>query len=344
MPIPHQFADRIIREALHDPQNLRELLEFVLGEDLASQLDYDNIEYEDTRFLLPDMHGREADLICRVRLRGEEESTDMYICILIEHQSEPEDCMPLRMLEYGVCHWRRLWDLGPKHQTASLPGILPIVFYTGQRPWRSKRQLGDLIQSQDFPPAQAPLWPIAYLNLAEHSTDELLRSKRAWHKALAVARAEGEEDLGRFSKVLGAAAHDIDKLPDIDQPRHWRLLEFILRWVAARRPDEEHEVLYKVAVQQIRPEHHEQIRDMSSKIRLTFEEASELRAQERYERGKAEAELETCRTLLRTLLEKRFGALSDVLRCRIEDSMDIEALRGWFDQALDIASPDELTL
>ena len=98
--------------------------------------------------------------------------------------------------------------------------------------------------------------------------------------------------------------------------------------------------------------HQEQIRDMSSKIRLTFEEASEQRAQERYELGKAEGraegkakgELDSCRTLLCRLLEKRFGPLSDDLRRRIEASTDIEKLRGWFGQALDIASPDELAL
>jgi len=342
--IPHQFADRIIREALHDPKNLRELLEFVLG-DTASELDYDSTEYEDTRFLLPDMHGREADLLCRIKLRsGRKGSAEVYICLLVEHQSESEHGMPLRMLEYGICYWRQLWEMGAKDKTATLPGILPIVFFTGPRPWQRKRDLDELIQSPGFPPAQAPRWPILYLNLAEHSAQELLRSTRAWHQALAVVRAEHEHDVGRFARVLGTAAHGIDKLADTDEPRHWRLLEFILRWAAARRPDEEHEALYQAAVQQVRPEHQEQIRDMSSKIRLTFEEASELRAQERYELGKAEGELNNCRTLLFRLLEKRFGPLSKVVRDRIEASNDIEQLTTGIEQVSDITSPDELAL
>ena len=105
-------------------------------------------------------------------------------------------------------------------------------------------------------------------------------------------------------------------------------------------------------MQQVRPEHQEQIRDMSSKIRLTFEEASEQRAQERYEvgktegkaEGKAEGEMDGCRTILCELLEKRFGSLSDVLRHRIEDSTDIEQLRACVKQVLDITSADELSL
>ncbi|MHC4079239.1 MAG: Rpn family recombination-promoting nuclease/putative transposase, partial [Planctomycetota bacterium] len=110
MSIPHQFADRIIREALHDPKNLRDLLEFVLG-NVAFEFDYDSVEYVDCGFLLPDMRGREADLLCRISLRTEKGMVEMCVCVLIEHQSADDHGMPLRMLEYAVCHWRQLWDM-----------------------------------------------------------------------------------------------------------------------------------------------------------------------------------------------------------------------------------------
>ena len=342
MSIPHQFRDRAIREALHDPQNLKELLEFVLGEDAVSQLDFDHVQYEDTGFLLPDLREREADLLCRIRLRRS--AQEVYVCILIEHQSEPEHGMSLRLLEYGVCYWRQAWEQGPKDRTATLPAILPIVFFTGPRPWRHRRELGELIQSPGFPSAQAPRWPILYLNLAEHPVEELLSSRRAWHQALAVVRAEHEKNVQKFAQVLGTATHGIDKLADIDNDRHWRLLEFILRWTTARRSDQEHDVLYHTAIQQVRPQHQEQIRDMSSKIRLTFEETLELKAQQRYEEGKAEGELETRRTDLCRLLEKRFGPVPDELRGRIEACTDTDKLRASIDQVLDITSPDELAL
>ena len=346
MSIPHQFADRTIREALRDPQNLKELLEFVLGDKVVSQLDFDRVEYEDTGFLLPDLQEREADLLCRIPHRTR--AREIHVCILIEHQSEPEHGMSLRMLEYGVCYWRQVWEQGPKDRTATLPAILPIVFFTGPKPWRHRRDLGELIQSPGFPSAQAPRWPIFYLNLAEHSVEELLSSRRAWHQAMAVVRAEHEKDVQRFAEVMGTAAHGIDKLANIDNDRHWRLLEFILRWATARRPDQEREFLYQAAIHEVRPQHQEQIRHMSSKIRLTFEEASELKAQQRYEEGKtegkAEGELNRCRTLLRRLLEKRFGPLSKIVCDRIDASHDIEQLSTCIERAHDIASPDELAL
>ena len=96
----------------------------------------------------------------------------------------------------------------------------------------------------------------------------------------------------------------------------------------------------------------EAILERNASSSFLLEEASEQRAQERYELGKAEGktegeakgELDSCRTLLCRLLEKRFGPLSDDLRRRIEASTDIEKLRTCIEQVLDITSPDELAL
>jgi hypothetical protein len=236
--------------------------------------------------------------------------------------------------------------------STTIPAIIPIVLFTGNRPWSTKRDLADLIDSPAALPWVIPHWPILYLSLADYSAEELLDSKKAWHKALAVVRCEREKSLEAFSRVLARAAQQIDKLADTDEVRHWRLLEFILRWAAARRATEQHEALFRAVLSNVRPEHREQILIMSSKIQLTFEEAYLQKAKESYAagitegiaEGIAEGETNACQALLLRLLEKRFGSVPTELSERIRITDDVEHLRSCCEQVLDISSIDEFTL
>ena len=55
-------------------------------------------------------------------------------------------------------------------------------------------------------------------------------------------------------------------------------------------------------------------------------------------------ELDRSRALLNRLLERRFGSLPDELRARIEAMDDVELLRAYSDQAIDISALGELSL
>ena len=78
----------------------------------------------------------------RVPFQGDTEDTDadaLLIYILIEHQSTVDKTMGYRLLSYMVQIWksqRKQWkneDI-PESERRLQP-ILPILFYTGDRPW-----------------------------------------------------------------------------------------------------------------------------------------------------------------------------------------------------------------
>src|SRR5262249_2527713 len=67
-----------------------------------------------------------------------------------EHQSEPDELRPLRVLDYLVQIYKsQLRDWLQTHGSARgirLLPVLPVVFYTGTRTWQSVGQLSGLVE------------------------------------------------------------------------------------------------------------------------------------------------------------------------------------------------------
>ena len=105
---PRNFADRIYRESLKNPDNLRDLVSTVLPE-LARGLVFERAELLDREFPLDDWRRRESDLLFRIPYRDGDTVLEALICLLLEHQSQPDARMPLRLLLYAVLYWEREW-------------------------------------------------------------------------------------------------------------------------------------------------------------------------------------------------------------------------------------------
>src|SRR5207244_4051814 len=94
---PRDFADRIYRESLKKPENLRDLVSVVLPE-IAGGFVFERAELVDREFPLDDWRRRESDLLFRVPFRDGDTELETLICLLLEHQSKPDlrirDCAP----------------------------------------------------------------------------------------------------------------------------------------------------------------------------------------------------------------------------------------------------------
>jgi hypothetical protein len=77
--------------------------------------------------------------------------------VLLEHQSERDPWMALRLLGYMT----RLWEDQRREQGAPLHPILPVVLYHGDEPWTAGTRLGDLFE----------LPPELFEVVAEHSPE-----------------------------------------------------------------------------------------------------------------------------------------------------------------------------
>jgi hypothetical protein len=335
-PPLHDFPDRAIRRLLEHPANLADVLAAV-APTLAPHFDCTRAELVNREFTLQNWQQHELDLLFRIPFRADGEEQAALVCVLVEHQSRPDPVMPLRMLVYAVLYWQRQWQQwAAGHEDAEplrLNLVLPIVFHTGPRPWRTNRSLNDLFPGIDLLQSLVPVWPILVWDITEHEPRELLDSARAWLQALAVVRAErtGRDE---FHGVLTEVLRRLEIFSSADSVRWKDLLWFVLSWSMRRRPPEEKDDWQQtVLTSQENAVHNEEVHAVSEVAWKTMEDVVE-------ERG----ELKGRRNALKEVLEEKFGPLPEPLIQRIDTTADLDRLRAAARQVLHISALDELAL
>ena len=113
---PH---DRYFKQALSRPDVARDFLEHYLPPDVAAVLDVSAPELVKDSFVDQEMQEHLADLLYQVSLRTGE---DAYVYVLFEHKSYPDPQIAFQLLrymvrvwEYGLRQWGRLWPIMPPH-------------------------------------------------------------------------------------------------------------------------------------------------------------------------------------------------------------------------------------
>lgn len=155
------YADKALREALRQPDNLRDLIRAnVPG--LVDGFDFEQMRPIPPKFLLPDGRDREADLLFEIPYRFGASELPALVCVLIEHQTNADPRIPLRTLLYVVLYWEKQWSaweaLPSPKPPFHLPPVLPIVLHTGSTPWGSARTIRDLLGEPSAFHAFAPDW------------------------------------------------------------------------------------------------------------------------------------------------------------------------------------------
>src|SRR5262249_37729444 len=102
------LPDRAIRQTLRHPEHLRDLLRQAVP-DLADGFDCTRARLLEREFPLEDWHAREADLPFEIPYRAGDEERWALLLVLIEHQSDTDRLMPLRLLLFAVLYWDRQW-------------------------------------------------------------------------------------------------------------------------------------------------------------------------------------------------------------------------------------------
>jgi hypothetical protein len=342
--LPHRqplrdLPDRILRDSLQHPDNLRALVEAVVP-DLAPGFDFSRLNPLEREFPLDDWRRRESDLAFEVPFRSGAEARQALVFVLIEHQSGSDPWMPLRLLYAVVLYWERHWkrweDAAAPKPSVALPPVLPIVLHTGLRPWDTHRSIRELMA--DLPELHpfVPAWQPLFWHLRDHTPEQLLSSTREWLHVLGVLRAR-DEAAERFAQVFAEAVRQLQPLCHTDHRRWYDLLRILLTWVAWRRPRPERQALTDLAAaSQTEAARQVEIEQMSSQLGQTLEEWMQEREQL--------AELRTTRRLLVALLTDRFGQLPEDLAGRIEASADLERLQAAVRGVYRIRGLEELQL
>jgi predicted transposase/invertase (TIGR01784 family) len=108
-------------------------------------LTLEDLSSEKTDFIDLDLGETRRDVLYRVRCQGRE----VFVYVLLEHQSSVDYSMSYRMARYVIkIHEKYVNDhkLSGKRKDFHLPSILPIVYYDAEEEWDASLNLKGLME------------------------------------------------------------------------------------------------------------------------------------------------------------------------------------------------------
>jgi hypothetical protein len=337
-PPIREFADRGTIWLLESPSNLRDLVAMAARE-LAESLAFDKAERVNRTFIPADLHKHEADLLYRVPFRTGQ--SEVWVYLLVEHQSRPDRLMGLRVLSYMVQMWdlqRQRWE--QERLSAAqrrLAPIVPLVFYTGKRRWSGVPGLDAVMGApaalQRFIPRHETLFVgLDGLPDAAEGVSPLASVLRVLRTA--------DGDTEAMKAALATAMRELEALPPEAQDEWRRAAQFLVLLVRHKRTVDEQDALNQALADAIGGERHEEVNEMTmTGAQALLREGHRLGVDE----GRGTGRQEAFHTLLTLQLERRFGPLTDRQRGKITSLSDSEAATMGV-QLLDARSLEDLGL
>ena len=112
--------------------------------------------------------------------RDTSKGTDLTIYILLEHQSTADRMMGYRLLSYMCQIWHaqleQLANAGVKSSQQRLRPIVPIVFYTGDREWKTPVSLDAVMDVPEKMTPYVPSFKTHFLGIKHIAPDELTQT------------------------------------------------------------------------------------------------------------------------------------------------------------------------
>ncbi len=217
---------------LEHPANVHELLG-ITKSDLLPLIDFDHLKLVRTTFVARDFRHVEADVVLTAPLRvrgGTRRRTVVWLYVLIEHQSEPDELMPIRLLDYIVqiikAQMRAWASSHPSFAGFRVQPVLPVVLYTGTQRWDTPGRLFNLVEFGERFRSLMPDFEPLFVNLAALAPDQLVPHGGAFGHVLRLVRdrkARPEE----FRRLLEAAVASLESMPPAERLRWLELLSYI---------------------------------------------------------------------------------------------------------------------
>ncbi len=318
--IIRNFPENGMKILLENPKNVRDLLALT-GRGIVEDVDFDRSTSVKATFVKRSYRHVEADVVLHAPMVPDKKGKKrLWIYILIEHQSEKDPTMPLRMLEYVVeiyrfqeRGWRRHHGL---YAPLRFEPVLPVVFYTGSTRWDDMGTLADLVTPGEQFRKQIPLMHPLFLSLPAVAP-EVLETKGGffgWVLQLTQARNEKRRT---FRRLLVRIIRHLGSIPEADRVRWQEFLEYIHALVYhVRHPEEQPRLQQEIEAVVETDTHRQEVFRMGKTI-----------AEDLMEKGR----LEKARATLIRQLRVRFGALPEETVAVIQSESDPVRLDAWLD-------------
>ena len=144
----HDRHDRGYKLLFSFYQIFQQLMEGYVAEPWTAQLDYTQSQRIDKTFIMEGFEKQESDILFKVPLLGESDK-NIFLYVLIEHQSTVDFNMPFRILSYLVAVWREFYNNQDPNKVRQkefrFPPVFPIVLYNGKEKWTASSSMREIV-------------------------------------------------------------------------------------------------------------------------------------------------------------------------------------------------------
>lgn len=345
-----QFPDHSAKWLLEDKENVRGLLE-IISENLISYIDFDQLIQVETSFIPDNLRKQESDILYTVPFSKSGQTEELMIYILIEHQSTIDTTMGFRVLFYMTQIWdsqRRQWesDNTPKGDRRLRP-IIPIVFYTGERKWRTPIALPGMMDLPDELSAFVPKYDTLFLSVKETEAGDLTRSDHPFGWLLTVLQKElASKD--EIADALINAVRNISSLSDVKKGQWERAIFYLYLLIFHRRQSDEHDDLKNLVHQQtIETSHKAEGEEMAQTMAEYLREQGMIEGEKRgvkigEKQGEKRGEIRAKREVVLKLLHIQFETIPEHLTKKISLMRSVSRLDSLIEKVATAENLDEI--
>ncbi len=158
----------------------------------------------------------EADVVKKVRIRGREGESEVFVLPLVEHKTDVDYDVAMQLLRYMVVIWYdyKKQQEGLKKGSTSrksfrYPPIIPIVYYEGQKNWTADLHLSDRINLQDGLEEYIPDFVYKLVRVHGYGNDDLKKRKNEMSLVMMINRIQNPED---FTELINTSRDYVDEI------------------------------------------------------------------------------------------------------------------------------------
>ena len=313
---PH---DRLFKEVLTHMSAAQDVARNYLPQTIVQRLNLDSMELVKDSWVDPELREHFADVLYKLQWLNPENPGKLYLYILFEHKSQPDEDTAFQLLRYMT----RQWQTHLEAESLPLPFIIPLVMYHGEANWKFPQTFEGMFGK--IPDDMLPYVPrFAYelLDLSLGSSREIVGSP--------LVRSVFSLMHSIFATNLNDRMPEILKTLATGTPAEVRFLETMLRYAVNSGSIGESELAASFP---------EQVSTLMPTLAETWMERGK---QEGIEMGKQEGRAEERLLLITRQLARKFGdAFEPALKSQLDQlsSRDLDQLA---DELLDFKTVVEL--
>ena len=325
------FSDKSTKWLLQNTENVRGLIE-IIDDQMGQLIDFNQLEEQKRSFMSDRLEEQESDLLFTVPFKNGDETDKLIIYILIEHQSTVDVSMGYRLLFYMMNIWqdqRRGWIENKVPKSAwRLRPVLPIVLYTGDRPWQVPITLSAIM---DIPKELDPFVPkfeTLLLSVKETETETLIKTDHPFGWLLTVLQQEKSDK----QSLIRAMEEAMRRFKTLDPEQRSQALHYLIMFVTSRRRPEENQELTALIQQHAN--------DME--VEIMAETMADFLIEQGDKQGFERGSIHTKQNDVIKLLTHQFPDVSAPFIDEVREIKELSQLGTLFDQILAAKSFDDI--